>query len=94
MFHSILVATGPSSWSRNAVDTAIRLAAHVQGELVMTSIAADDPPYQPPGPLASDPQRRAAMEAPRQRRLTQAAARATHAQVAHRTVAQWGVIGT
>jgi hypothetical protein len=44
--------------------------------------------------LASGPQRCAAMAATEQRLLTQTAARATHAQVAHRTVAQWGVIGT
>lgn len=92
MFHTILVATGPSPWSRNAVDTAIRLAAHVQGELVMMHIIEDDPEYQPQGPIASDPQLRAEMEATGQRLLTQAAARAAHAQVAHRTVAQGGVI--
>ena len=92
MFHKILVAAGPSPWSRNAVDTAIRLAAHVQGELVITHIMEDDPAYQPPGPMASDPQLRAEMEATGQRILTQAAARAKHAQVAHRTVAQGGII--
>jgi len=92
MFHRILVATGPSPWSRNAVDTAIRLAAHLQVELVIAHILEDDPDYQLQGPVASDAPLRAEIEATGQRILTQAAARATHAQVAHRTVAPWGAI--
>src|SRR5262249_805506 len=92
MFHKILVATGPSPWSRNAVDAAIRLATHLQVEVVITHICEDDPEYQPPGLVASDPQLRAEMEAAGQRILAQAAERATSAQAAHRTVSCWGVI--
>jgi len=92
MFHSILVATGPSPWSRNAVATAIRLAAHLQVEVVIAHILEDDLEYQPQGLVASDPRLRTEMEAAGQRILTQAAERATHAQVAHRTVSQWGAI--
>ena len=92
MFHSILAATGPSPWSRNAVHAAIRLAAHLQVEVVITHILEDDPDYQPPGLVTSDPQLRAEMEATGQRLLTQAAERAAQAQVAHRTVSQWGAI--
>ena len=92
MFHNILVATGPSPWSRHAVATAIRLAAHLRVELVIVHILEDDPPFQLQGPGASDPQLRAEMEATGQHILAQAAERATQAQVAHRTVAQWGAI--
>ena len=92
MFHNILVATGPSPWSRHAVDTAIRLAAHLRVELVIVHILEDDPPFQLQGSVASDAPLRAEMEATGQHILTQAAERATQAQVTHRTVAQWGAI--
>ena len=92
MFHNILVATGPSPWSRHAVDTAIRLAAHLRVELVIGHILEDDPPFQLPGSVASDAPLRAEMEATGKDILAQAAERATHAQVAHRTVAEWGAI--
>ena len=92
MFHNILVATGPSPWSRYAVDTAIRLAASLRIELVIVHIFEDDPPFQLPSPVASDPALRAEMEATGQHLLTEAAERATQVQVAHRTVAQWGAI--
>lgn len=92
MFRSILVATGPSPWSRNAVETAIRLAAHLQVELVMVHILEDDPDYQPPGFTIAAPQLRAEMAATGQRILAQAAERAAQARVAYRTVVQSGVI--
>ena len=92
MFHNILVVTGPSLWSRNAGDTAIWLAAHLQGELVLTHMVEDDPAYQPQGPLVSAPQLRNALEATGQHLLTPAAARATHAQVTHRTVTRRDVM--
>jgi nucleotide-binding universal stress UspA family protein len=92
MFHNILVATGPSPWPRHAVDTAIRLAAYLRIELVIAYILEDDPPFQLPSPVASDPTMRAEMEATGQHLLTEAAERAAQAQVAHRTVAQWGTI--
>ena len=80
MFRNILVATGPSPWSSNAVDTAIRLAAHLRVELVIVHILEDDP------------QLRAEMEATGQHVVTQAAERATQAQVTYRTVSRWGGI--
>ena len=92
MFHNILVATGPSPWSRHAVDTAIRLAASLQIELVIVHILEDDPPFQMSSPAPPDPALRAEMEAAGQHLLTEAAERATRAHVAHRTVAQWGAI--
>jgi nucleotide-binding universal stress UspA family protein len=92
MFRNILVATGPSPWSSNAVDTAIRLAAHLQGELVIGHILEDALQFQLQGSVASDPQLRAEMEATGQYILTQAAERATQAQVSHRTVTRWGSI--
>jgi nucleotide-binding universal stress UspA family protein len=92
MFRNILVAIGPSPWSSNAADTAIRLAAHLRAELVITHILEDDPQFQLPGPVASDPQLRAELEATGQHVVTQAAERATQAQVNHRTVTRWGGI--
>src|ERR671939_1824201 len=79
MFHTILVATGPSPWSRNTGETAIWLAAHLQGELVLTRMVEGDSAYQPQGPLVSAPQLRNALEATGPHILTPAAARATHA---------------
>jgi len=73
MFRNILVATGPSPWSSNAVDTAIRLAAHLRVELVIVHILEDDPQFQLHGSVASDPQLRAEMEATGQHVVTQAA---------------------
>lgn len=92
MFRNILVATGPSPWSSNAVDTAIRLAAYLRVELVIAHILEDDLQFQPQGSVASDPQLRAEMEATGQHIVTQAAGRATQAQVSHRTVTCWGSI--
>jgi nucleotide-binding universal stress UspA family protein len=92
MFRNILVATGSSPWSHNAVDTAIRLAAHLRVELVIGHILEDDLQFQLPGSVASDPQLRAEMEATGQHVVTQAAERATQARVSHRTVTRWGGI--
>jgi nucleotide-binding universal stress UspA family protein len=92
MFRNILVATGPSPWSSNAVDTAIRLAAHVRGELVIGHILEDALQFQLQGSVASDPQLHAEMKATGQSIVMQAAERATQAQVRHRTVTRWGGI--
>ena len=90
MFHNILVATGPSPWSSNTVDTAIRLAAQLRVALVIVHILEDDPQFQLQGSSVADPQLRAEMEATGQYMVTQAAERATQAQVSHRTVTCWG----
>jgi nucleotide-binding universal stress UspA family protein len=92
MFRNILVATGPSPWSSNAVETAIRLAAYVRAELVIVHILEDDLQFQPQGSVASDAQLRAEMEATGQHIVTQAAERATQVQISHRTVTRWGSI--
>jgi nucleotide-binding universal stress UspA family protein len=92
MFHTILVATGPSPWSSNAVDTAVRLAAHLRVELVIVHILEEDLQFHLPGAVASDQRWRAEMEATGQHVVTQAAERATQAQVSHRTVLRWGGI--
>ena len=92
MFRNILVATGPSPWSSHAVDTAIRLAARLRVELMIVHILEDDPQFQLQGSVTSDPQLRAEVEATGQYVVTHAAARATRAQVSHRTVTRWGGI--
>jgi len=92
MFRNILVATGPSPWSSHAVDTAIRLAAHLRGELVIVHILEDDPQFQMQGSVTSDSQLRAEVEATGQHVVTQAAERAAQAQISHRTVTRWGGI--
>jgi nucleotide-binding universal stress UspA family protein len=92
MFRNILVATGPSPWSSNAVDTAIRLAASLRVELAIVHILEDDLQFQPQGAVASDPPLRAEMEATGQHIVTQAARRAAQAQVSYRTMTRWGSI--
>ena len=92
MFRNILVATGPSPWSSHAVDIAIRLAAHLRGELVIVHILEDDPQFQMQGSVTSDSQLRAEVEATGQHVVTQAAERAAQAQISHRIVTRWGGI--
>src|SRR5262249_24205735 len=92
MFRNILVATGPSPWSSNAVDTAIRLAAYLRVELVIVHILEDDPQFHLKGPVPSHPELRAEREAAGQHMVRQAAERPTQAQVSHRTVPLWGGI--
>jgi nucleotide-binding universal stress UspA family protein len=45
MFHKVLVATGGSPWSDNAVEYAIGLAKDYGLELVILHVIADTPPY-------------------------------------------------
>jgi nucleotide-binding universal stress UspA family protein len=92
MFHRILVATGGSPWSRNAVETAVRLAADWQAEMRIVHILEDDPQYQPPAMDVADPQLRADMEEAGAQILSQAGAHAAAAQVVYDTLAQWGEI--
>jgi nucleotide-binding universal stress UspA family protein len=92
MFHKILVATGGSPWSSNAVDTAIRLAACLQVELLIVHILEDDPQYQPRGLEASDPQVREQMEEMGTQLLQNAGQRASQAHITYQTRAQWGEI--
>jgi nucleotide-binding universal stress UspA family protein len=92
MFRRILVATGGSPWSRNAVDTAVRLAASEHAELTIVHILEDDPQYQPQELLSTDPQLRAEMEDTGRNLLAQAAHRAAQGQVSAQTVMRWGAI--
>jgi nucleotide-binding universal stress UspA family protein len=94
MFRRILVATGGSPWSRNAVDTAVRLAASEHAELTIVHILEDDPQYQPQELLSTDPQLRAEMEDTGRNLLAQAAHRAAQGQVSAQTVMRWGAIAT
>src|SRR5687768_13141428 len=45
MFHKVLVATGGSPWSDNAVKYAVDLAKDYGLELVILHVIADTPPY-------------------------------------------------
>jgi nucleotide-binding universal stress UspA family protein len=92
MFRRILVATGGSPWSRNAVETAVRLAAAWQAEMLIVHILEDDPQYQPPGLETSDPQFREEMAETGARILAQAAERDTQEQMPYKTVLHWGSI--
>ena len=92
MFRCILVAIGGSPWSRNAVETAIRLAASEPAELVIVHIMEDDPQYQPQELPSADPQLRAQMEETGKHIVAQAAQRAAQAQVPYTTEVHWGVI--
>jgi nucleotide-binding universal stress UspA family protein len=92
MFQKIMVAIGPSPWSRNAVNTAIRLAASLHQDLLITHILEDDPQYQASEIDPSDPQMREQIEATGSSILKQAAAQAQQAQVTYRMVSEWGGI--
>ena len=92
MFHKILVATGGSPWSTNAVETAIRLATHLHVELIIVHILEDDPQYQPEEINTSDPMLRAQSEETGRAIVAQAAQRAAQAQVPYQTVCTWGSI--
>ena len=90
MFERILVATGGSPWSDNAVVTAIRLAANRQRELIIAHILEDDPQHQAQGLELSDPQMREQIEETGKHILAGAIERAQETQVAHRTLLPWG----
>lgn len=92
MFRRILVATGGSPWSQNAVDTAIRLAAETRAELFVAHILEEDAVYQPQELTNTDPQLRADMEETGRHILDHATGRAAQAVVALQTHMQWGPI--
>lgn len=92
MFHRILVATGGSPWSRNAVNKAVRLAAECRAKLSVVHILEDDPQYQPQELIVSDPEMRAEMEEADRQLLNQASQLAAEAQVPCETILKWGAI--
>jgi nucleotide-binding universal stress UspA family protein len=92
MFHKILVATGGSPWSHQAVAYAIEMAKDYTLPLVILHVVTETPPYviaeasTPPESLLAD------HEAAGHRILAQAAARATEAGIAFSTALMWGRI--
>jgi nucleotide-binding universal stress UspA family protein len=92
MFEKIIVATGGSPWSNNAVRTAVQLAAELNRELLIAHILEDDPQYGQPDLDPTDPQVREQMEETGRRILQQATGRAEQAGVTHTTHLEWGSI--
>ena len=92
MFEKIIVATGGSPWSNNAVRTAVQLAGELQRSLVIAHVLEDDPQYGAPDLDPEDPQMREQMEETGHSILQQATARAEQAGVAHTTHLVWGGI--
>lgn len=92
MFEKIIVATGGSPWSNNAVRTAVQLAAELNRELLIAHILEDDPQYGQPDLDPVDPQVREQMEETGRRILQQATGRAEQAGVTHTAHLEWGSI--
>ena len=92
IFEKIIVATGGSPWSNNAVRTAVQLAADVHGQLLIAHVLEDDPQYGQPDLDPDDPQVREQMEETGRSILQQATGRAEQAEVAHTTHLVWGSI--
>ncbi|ETW93658.1 MAG: hypothetical protein ETSY1_38270 [Candidatus Entotheonella factor] len=92
MFEKIMVATGGSPWSNNAVGTAIQLAAGTNRELRIAHILEDDPQYGQPDWDPSEPQVKEQIEETGRSILQQATERAEQAGVAYTTYMAWGGI--
>lgn len=90
MFHTILVATGGSAWSNQAVTYAIEMAKDYTLQLIILHVVAETPPYfaaeagTPPESLLAD------SEAEGRRILAEASALATEAGVTFSTELAWG----
>ena len=92
MFKSIMVAAGPSPWSRNAVGAAVRLAASLDNALLIAHILEDDQQYQSLDLDVSDPTVKQQFEEMGQVILDNAVGHAQQANVPHHTFMQWGSI--
>jgi nucleotide-binding universal stress UspA family protein len=92
MFEKIMVATGGSPWSNNAVRTAVQLAAEVNRQLLIAHVLEDDPQYAQPDLDPAEPQVREQMEETGRGILQQATVRAEQAGVTHTTHLVWGSI--
>ena len=92
MFEKIIVATGGSPWSNNAVRTAVQLAGELKRGLLIAHVLEDDPQYGPPDLDPDDPQVREQMEETGRSILQQATTRAEQAGVPHTTHLVWGGI--
>ncbi len=90
MFHTILVATGGSPWSNQAVAYAIEMAKDYTLQLIILHVVAETPPYfvaeagTPPESLLAD------SEAEGRRILADASTMATDAGIAFSTELGWG----
>lgn len=90
MFHKILVATGGSPWSNQAVAYAIEMAKDYTLQLTILHVLAETPPYfvaeagTPPESLLAN------SEAEGHRILSDAAALATEAGIPFATELVWG----
>jgi nucleotide-binding universal stress UspA family protein len=90
MFHKILVATGGSPWSNQAVAYAIEMAKDYTLQLTILHVLAETPPYfvaeagTPPESLLAN------SEAEGHRILSDAAALATEAGIPFSTELVWG----
>ncbi len=92
MFEKILVATGGSPWSNNAVGAAVQLAAELKKELLIAHILEDDPQYGQPDLDPTEPQVKEQMEETGRSILQQATERADQAEVAYTAHMVWGSI--
>lgn len=92
MFEKILVATGGSPWSNNAVGAAVQLAAELKKELLIAHILEDDPQYGQPALDPTEPQVKEQMEETGRSILQQATERADQAGVAYTAHMVWGSI--
>jgi len=92
MFEKILVATGGSPWSNNAVGTAVQLAAELKREVLIAHILEDDPQYGQPDLDPTEPQVKEQMEATGRSILQQATKRAEQAGVTYTAHLVWGGI--
>lgn len=92
MFEKIMVATGGSPWSNNAVRTAVQLAAEVNRPLLIAHVLEDDPQYGPPDLDPTELQVREQMEETGRSILQQATVRAVQAGIAYATHLIWGSI--
>lgn len=92
MFENIIVATGGSPWSNNAVATAVQLAAERSQKISIAHVLEDDPQYGQPDLDPSEPEVRQEMEETGRSILQQAAERAEQAGVAYTTHLMWGGI--
>ena len=92
MFETILVAAGPSPWSRNAIITAVQLATSLDKGLLIAHILEDDPQYQALDLDLSEPSVHQQFEETGQIILDNAVEHAQQAEVPYRTFMQWGSI--
>ncbi|ETX05908.1 universal stress protein [Candidatus Entotheonella palauensis] len=90
MFHTILVATGGSPWSNQAVAYAIQMAKDYTLQLIILHVVTETPPYFVAEAGTSPESLLADNEAEGRRILADAAALATEAGISFSTELVWG----